>query len=57
MSLDQVKFLPHFFGRHEWVVEMALLEFVVPGEEGGVVVKGFDCMYVSVFFFLDSYVW
>ena len=46
MPLDLVEFLPDFFGGHEWVVEMALLEFVVAGEEGGVVVEGFDCIYV-----------
>ena len=46
MALDLVEFLPDFFGGHEGVVEMALLEFIVAGEEGGVVVEGFDCVYI-----------
>ena len=51
VPLDLIEFLPDFFGGHEGVVEMALLELVVPGEEGGVVVEGFDCLPISCFSF------
>ena len=42
MALDGVEFLPHFFGRHEGVVQVALLD-VVFGQEVLVVGEGFDC--------------
>ena len=41
MSLDEIEFLADFFARHEGVVEVALFELVVAGEEGFVVVEGF----------------
>ena len=44
MALDLVEFLAHLLGRHERVVQVALLELVVPRQKGFVVVKGFDCV-------------
>ena len=55
MPLNLVQFLPDLFGWHEWVVEMALLEFVVAGEEGSVVVEGFDFTYVLATAALNGY--
>lgn len=43
VALDLVELLPYLLRRHERIVEMALLEFVMPGEESFVVVEGFDC--------------
>lgn len=43
MTLYQIQFLTYFFARHEWVVQVALFEFVVAGQEGFVVVEGFYC--------------
>ena len=47
MPLDLVQFLADLFGRHEGVVQVALLEFVVAREEGFVVVEGLDCRVTS----------
>lgn len=43
VALDLVELLPYLLRRHERIVEMALLELVMPGEESFVVVEGFDC--------------
>ena len=43
MAPDLVQFLPDLVRGHEGIVEMALLELVVFGEEGFVVGEGFDC--------------
>lgn len=43
VTLDLIELLPHFFRRHEGVVEMALLEFLVAREEGFIIVERFDC--------------
>ena len=42
MALDLVQFLPDLLRRHERIVEMALLEFVMFRDEGLVVGEGFD---------------
>ena len=43
MPLDLIQFLADLLRGHERIVEMALLEFVVAGEESGIVIEGFDC--------------
>ena len=45
MAFDLVEFLPDFRRGHEGVVEVALFELVVFGDEGLVVGEGFDCFY------------
>ncbi len=43
VTLDLIQLLPHLLGRHERIVQVALLELVVAREEGFVVVPRFDC--------------
>ena len=43
MSTDLIELGAHLVRIHEGVVQVALLEFRMPWEEGGVIVECFDC--------------
>ena len=52
MAFDLVEFLPDFLRGHEGVVEVALFELVVFGDEGLVVGEGFYCWGLDELLFL-----